>query len=178
MDFKTTSHKKSNAGIALAEMMIGIGLGVLLVTTMTVVNVYYLKAFAGLENYMNLNNDSRQALDVVTKDIRQADKLISYSATGFTLQLFGTNVTYSYDSANRQLNRNGRVRADGKPWPLLVNCDYWRNDFYNRNMITNGVTGSDCKVIQLTWLCSRTILGRKANTEDVQSAKIVIRKQK
>ena len=171
MECKTTSIKRRAAGIALAEMMIGVGLGVQLVTTLTVVNIYYLKTFAGLENYMNMNNQSRRALDIMTKDIRQADSLVSKSATSLALQVNGTNVTYSYDSARRELTRSGRNR------PLLANCDYWRNDFFDRNMGTN-ITAANCKVIQLTWLCSGKVLGRKINTEDVQSAKIVIRKQK
>jgi hypothetical protein len=32
-------------------------------------------------------------------------------------------------------------------------------------------------VVDVTWKCSRTILGVQANTEAVQTAKIVIRKQ-
>ena len=172
MDCKLTSlSKKHSAGVALADMLIGLGLGVLLVTTLTVVNIYYLKTLAALENYMNMNNQSRQALDIMTKDIRQANSLVNKSATSLTLQVDGTNVTYSYDSARRELTRSGRNR------PLLANCDYWRNDFFDRNMGTN-VTAANCKVIQLTWLCSGKVLGRKINTADVQSAKIVIRKQK
>ena len=34
-----------------------------------------------------------------------------------------------------------------------------------------------CKVVQLTWICSRKILGKSVNTESVQSAKVVIRKK-
>jgi len=33
------------------------------------------------------------------------------------------------------------------------------------------------KVIDVSWVCSRTIFGRKENTESVQTARIVIRKQ-
>jgi hypothetical protein len=33
------------------------------------------------------------------------------------------------------------------------------------------------KLVQVTWVCSRSILGKKVNTESVQSAKVVIRKQ-
>ena len=183
MECKTTSTKRRSAGFTLAEMMIAIGLGMLLVTTMTIVNIYYLKTFAGLENYMNLNDESRHALDIMTKDIRQADLLTAFSKTSLTLQLDGTNIiTYSYDSTKKELTRS----SGGKDKVLLrgitrngitYGCDYWRNDFYDRNMGTN-VTPANCKVVQVTWLCSRTILGHKVNTEDVQSAKIVIRKQK
>ena len=33
-----------------------------------------------------------------------------------------------------------------------------------------------CKVVQLSWTCSRKVLGKKSTTESVQSAKVVIRK--
>jgi hypothetical protein len=36
---------------------------------------------------------------------------------------------------------------------------------------------SQCKLIKLTWICSRNILGKSLNTESVQSAEIVIRKK-
>ena len=38
-------------------------------------------------------------------------------------------------------------------------------------------TVATAKVIDLSWVCSRSILGQKANTESVQTARIVIRKQ-
>ncbi len=38
-------------------------------------------------------------------------------------------------------------------------------------------TPATAKVVNIAWNCSRTILGRKANTENVQTARIVIRKQ-
>ena len=42
-------------------------------------------------------------------------------------------------------------------------------DCYDPAYITNA------RVIQVTWRCSRPILGKKATTESVQSAKIVLR---
>ena len=36
-------------------------------------------------------------------------------------------------------------------------------------------TVANAKLVQVTWNCSRQILGNKANTESVQSAKIAIR---
>ena len=38
-------------------------------------------------------------------------------------------------------------------------------------------TPGTAKVVDVSWLCSRTIFGRKENTESVQTARIVIRKQ-
>ena len=38
-------------------------------------------------------------------------------------------------------------------------------------------TATGAKLIKLNWTCSRTILGQAVNTESVQTAKIVMRKQ-
>ena len=38
-------------------------------------------------------------------------------------------------------------------------------------------TASQCKLVQLRWVCSRDLIHARRNTESVQSAKIVIRKQ-
>ena len=38
-------------------------------------------------------------------------------------------------------------------------------------------TPATAKVVNVSWNCSRLVLGRKANTENVQTARIVIRKQ-
>ena len=38
-------------------------------------------------------------------------------------------------------------------------------------------TIATAKVIDVSWVCSRTLFGRKENTESVQTARIVIRKQ-
>jgi hypothetical protein len=61
--------------------------------------------------------------------------------------------------------------------------DYLTFQIYQRNTVANTYdqfpTGSVglCKLISVSWICSRTILGSKMNTESVQTAKIVIRKQ-
>jgi hypothetical protein len=34
---------------------------------------------------------------------------------------------------------------------------------------------SVCKLINMTWKCSRTVLGSKLNTESVQTAQVVLR---
>jgi hypothetical protein len=41
---------------------------------------------------------------------------------------------------------------------------------------TSAAAGN-CKLVSVSWICSRSILGSRLNTESVQTAKIVIRKQ-
>ena len=65
---------------------------------------------------------------------------------------------------------------------MLEGCDYLKFDVYQRNPIGGSYdmypasSASTAKLIQVTWGCSRSVLGTKMNTEIVQSSKIVIRK--
>ena len=45
------------------------------------------------------------------------------------------------------------------------------------DQFTNTLTAATCKLVQVSWVCSRKILQGKVNTESVQTSKIVIRKQ-
>ena len=65
----------------------------------------------------------------------------------------------------------------------LTDCDFLEfsifqrtpsNDTFQPYSITNV---AETKLIELTWRCSRKILGTTANSESMQSAKIVIRKR-
>jgi hypothetical protein len=178
MDCNLTSTKRRRAGLALSETLIALGIGVMLLSSLAVVYVYYLRAFAGLENYMNLNNESRYALDPMTREIRQADDVLSSTSNKFSIRVGTTTNTYFYDAFAKTLNRT----SAGTTKQILAGCDYWRHAIYDRNLneITNTIATNlyYAKAIQVTWICTRSVVGRKINSEDVQSQKIVIRKQK
>jgi hypothetical protein len=93
----------------------------------------------------------------------------------------GTPLIYSYDAAARTLTRTKDGVAD--PKPLLTECNFLEFRMFQRNP-KNGVydqhataTAATCKLVQLRWVCSRDLIKANWNTESVQSAKIVIRKQ-
>jgi len=65
---------------------------------------------------------------------------------------------------------------------LLTQCDFLNFDISQRNPSNNftfypcpATNVSIAKLIDVSWRCSRQILGAKINTESVQTAKIVIR---
>jgi len=141
-----------------------------------------------MTNYAVLDKANRHAMDIVTAEIRQAQKVLSYSsnsaATSLTIQNgAGANVTYSFDSTKQRFTRN-----DGNSTVLLTNCNlvafglYYKPpisnswDWYNVYLGTNWQ--QEVKIIQLTWKTSMNICPTaQVNSEDVQTASIVIRKQ-
>ena len=172
--------------MTLVEVMVATALGGLVVAAVMALAFFSARSFAALTNYVDLDNFSRNALDVMSREIRQADRLVSGDDHQLVFQHTNpTNgvayqISYNYDSDTRQLVRQ---QAGAARRVLLQECDFLRFSLFQRNPI-NGTydqyptaNPDTCKLVQLSWICSRNILGKKANTESVQSAKVVIRKQ-
>lgn len=180
MDFKPTSTKR-RAAFSLAETMVVLGIGSLMMAALAALTTYTGRSFAAIVNYTDLDKLSRNALDTMSKEIRQTTKLTAASSTNLTfLDFDGNTLAYTYNHDARTLTRTKTGEADKT---LLKGCDELTFSIYQRNPIggTYNVyptaTADTCKLIQLRWTCSRDLIRSKVNTESVQSAKIVIRKQ-
>jgi len=175
--------------MSLVETMIGAMTLVMVVGAVMVFAFYAARSFAAMTNYVDLDSKSRGTLDRMTSEIRQADALTAAATNYLTFQTTDPNsgavhtLNYSYNADAKTVTRT----YDGVASVLLTECTFWTNALCQRNA-TNATFGSafaavpttrpdQCKVIQLTWICSRNILGKMANTESVQSAHVVIRKK-
>ena len=180
----------------MAEWLIAVGVGGLLLAVIASFSAYSARFFITLSNYVDLDRQSRLAMDRMGQEIRQAEKVTAYAADKITFLVGSNQVTYAYLSDQRKLTRQvGNATAQ----TLLTGCDAARFDIYQRQAtnvdLTAGVsqilgllpisltpaypaaTVDNAKIVQLSWNCSRSILGRTANTESSQYARIVIRKQ-
>ena len=181
------SRHGARAGFTLVEMSMSLAVSGVILTVLLSFTVYAAKSFAAMENYIDLEQKSQRALDSMTQNIRQTQALTAYG----TRQLNGQSVTNSLtflDEDGTSLNYNFTDNVllqtkSGDTTMLLTNVDYLTFQIYQRNTVANTYNqfpaGSvaQCKLISVSWICSRTILGSKMNTESVQTAKIVIRKQ-
>lgn len=169
--------KGRTAGMTLIEMVVASGVGTLILTAVALLSMFGARSFAAMGNYGDLDRKSRNALDTLSKEVRQSRALISFSPTKLVFQDNDTNsLTYTYSPSARTLTRiKGTERV-----VLLSGCDYLNFDISQRNP-SNQFTFwpttnvSMAKLIDVSWKCSRTILGAAVNTESVQTAKIVIR---
>jgi Tfp pilus assembly protein PilW len=180
-----TRKQRRSAGMELVEMLIAIGAGLLLLSSVLSITVYTARSFAALGNYADLDRYSRNALDVMSREIRQTRLLVSYQTNRLVFQDNDgvADLIYHWNSANGVLTR----QKAGTTTILLTNCDslcfniYQRNPSNNFNFYpaTNNITGlfdpTMCKLVNVSWTCSRQIRGDRANTESIQTAKIVMR---
>ena len=165
------------SAFTVLEMTVSFGLASILVAAVAMVTMFTARNFAATGNFADLNRYSRQTIDVMTRDVRQAKTLTSYATNRLVFSDL-TNGTFSYtwDSAVHTLTRtyNGQSRV------MLTNCDSLAFHISQRTPSNNftfwpATTATNAKLIDVSWTCSRPIFGQKANTETIQTAKITIR---
>jgi hypothetical protein len=169
-------------------MIVAVGVFSISGLALATIFLFCIRSFAAMTNYATLDKCNRHAMDVLTAEIRQAQQVLSYSSNGSTTSLTilngsGVTVTYSFDGSRQQF-----VRNDGHATVLLTNCSLVAFGLYERPPASNSFdmyplnTGTawqqQVKTIQLTWKTSMNICPTaQINSEDVQTACIVIRKQ-
>jgi prepilin-type N-terminal cleavage/methylation domain-containing protein len=177
--FKPSNLRPSQAGMTLVELMVAVGVASIVFAAVGSLSMYTSRSFVAMGNYSDLDRLSRNALDRMSRDIRQSKQLTTYTPTKLSfLQQDGTTVTFDYNAGGGTLTR----KQGGTNTTLLTGCDYLAFQIFQRNP-TNGfafyhvsaTNYSTAKLIDVNWRCSRKILGNKINTESVQTAKIVLR---
>lgn len=184
MDFKATSTEQTMArrrsGFSLVELMVAMAVGMLVMGTVASFSMYTAKSFAATANYVDLDSYSRIALDKITRDIRQASSLTACTSNQVSfLQSDGQTLSFTYDSGNKTLTRTVGTSSH----VVLQDCESLSFSMYQRNPIGGSydqyaaATVSTCKLISIQWVCARRVLGQIRNSESVQTAKVVIRKE-
>jgi hypothetical protein len=169
--------------MTLVELMVASGLASVVLTVVASLFVFGLRSFAGMGNYASLSGQSRLSLDLMSRAMREATQILSVNTNlptktlCFTNSYRGTATTFTWDSTTGVLTTDTTGQATRTN---LTGCDQWDLSFYQRAPTNNWMFYPTknlalCKLINMSWKCSRTILGRKINTEEVTTAEIVLR---
>jgi hypothetical protein len=159
------------------EVSVSLGIGTFAVGVVLALTMYAARAFQATSNYGDLEQHSRLAVDIMTRDVRQARTLTSFA----TNQLVFTdlnNLTFSY-TWNPQAGTFTRV-YNGQSSVLLTGCNYLAFHISQRTPSNNftfwpASTVPNAKLIDVSWACSRKVLGQNVDTESIQTAKITLR---
>ncbi len=172
------ASRKRTAAFTLVEVMVASALGLIALAMVGSLSWFSSRSFAAVANYVDLDQASQFALDKMSKEIRQAQRLTGFTSTSLTFADVDNNaLTFIYDPETRTLVRV----SGGQTNTLLQGCDFLQFSKYQHTAISNTFDAYDpayitnTKLVQVTWTCSRKILGAKVNTESVQSAKIALR---
>lgn len=189
MKFHPSIRSVSALGFTLVEMMVAVAMGSLLTGGVVALGMYTSRSFNMIGNYVDLDAQSRYAADVLGQQIRDASALVAFSTNNPAyLQLSNDitaqtiTITYNADASTLTLAETGQPTKT-----LLTDCNNWTFSLYDRYPNTNNLTfyaatnsagqldPNFCKVINMSWKCSRNIFGTPFNTESVQTAQIVLR---
>lgn len=179
--FTDLRRRARQSALSVAEVVVALGLTGVILIVLVGISLTTGRSLAEMFNYVDLDHYNRIALDIMTRDLRQVRYLSDYRTNSISFVDHGSNtLTFTYSPTNRVLTR---VQA-GRTNTLLKDCDFLRFDIYQRTPQSNSYalyTAGDptnCKVVSVTWSCSRSLFGLKANTEQGQTARIVIRNKK
>jgi prepilin-type N-terminal cleavage/methylation domain-containing protein len=179
MVFKTTSTKRnaSRGGFTLVELLIAVVIAVLLLAVCLALSLYTSRSIASLTDSVDLGARSRHAIDYMSKKLRQASAVNSFSSNSVAVTFKGNSLTYAYDPTTREL-----VETDqGVKRTLLNDCEELTFSLFERAPLVNSYEQypasaiSEAKVIKVSWRCGRTLVGRESGSAEMASARIVLR---
>ena len=154
------------------------GLSGIVVAVIAMITYFTSRSFVAATNYTDMALRSRMALDNMSRTIRQARQVTAYATNSITLlDASGNSVQYTLNPATQTLiNVSG-----GKTNTYLTGCSSLKFWLYQRTAVSNSFGCylpaylTNAKLVQVTWLCSRQILGANVNNEVVESASICLR---
>jgi len=177
-------------GLTLVEMLIATGIGALMLGIILALVAYAERSFAVTSSHVDLESKGRNALDKLTRELRQATAVIScdtnlpFKWLTVTNAVEGFALTLSWDAEtkNLALERVGPTPDDNRREKLLGNCERWDFTFCQRApsvgpsevSFSPASSLADCKLIMMSWTCRQELIG-KLETENVQEMQVALR---
>lgn len=172
-------------GFTMIEMLVAMAVGLTLIAAVVSLTIFTSRTFRITGNYADMDSKSRNTIDMLSREIRNSSALIAVVTANpvsltFTNASSGTTTKITYDATARTL----AMKKTGQATRIcLTECDQWNYSLYNRvpNITNNDVffysttNLNQVKLVNLSWTCSRKVLGSKLNTETVLTAQIVLR---
>ena len=185
MDCRTSSISSTRSGLTLVELVIALAVAVLVASVIASLSMLFARSLATVINHVEIEAQSRQTLDTISREIRRATSVTAFGTNSITLAVASNQVTYAYDSGAATLTRVER-NALGTVLDssvFLRGCDSASFEIYQRNatnatyeLFPSAATNT-AKIVRLRWNLSRKIFDRKHSVETVNSARVVIRKK-
>jgi type II secretory pathway pseudopilin PulG len=166
--------------MTLVELLIASSILSVLLAGLASFAMFNARSLAVITNWAEVDQVSRNAMDIISRDVRQASGVLSLTNNAVTLEYSdGAPMTYTFDPENRIMTRY----KSGLTVALIRDLDACRFTLLQRNLIegTTDLYPTDdpkqCKVLRIDWGCSKRILGKPSGVFANQSLRVVIRKQ-
>src|SRR5579863_10600703 len=93
-------RRQFRAGFTLVEMMVAMAAGMIILGAVTLTTITLSHSLAAISNYYQLDAASRNTLDIMSRDVRNASDVTSFSPTNFAMtgaNSQGIPYTFAYD---------------------------------------------------------------------------------
>jgi prepilin-type N-terminal cleavage/methylation domain-containing protein len=173
-------------GMTLVELLVAVGLGSIVLAVTATLFTFGLRCFTALGNHASLSGQSRLAMDRMSQEIRQATQIIGAEPNlpvkwlAVTNAIDGTRSQFTWDSTTGVLTWD----KTGQPTVTnLIGCTEWDFSFFQRcpspssdNWVFYPTTDLTlCKLLTLSWRCSRPMFGQGPDNQDSFTAQVVLR---
>jgi type IV pilus assembly protein PilW len=157
MHHSTITNKK---GFTLTEMIVSMGIGMVVLAGVTTTFTSQARYYNAQEQINEMEQNARGALDVITRELKMAGYNpnggnvtgVTYNASQLRIQAdldgsggnpAGANedIVYAYDSANKQILRNGQVLAD--------NITDFNFSYYQADGVTLATTSTTVRQVKI-----------------------------
>lgn len=171
---------RRHSGFTFVECLIAVAITLVSSTMLLTATICLSRTFVCIGNYVTLNRQARGAMDMMSRDIRQAAGLVSGGSSYLNFTNYdGSALQYQYNTSAKTLTyTNG---FNGQSGTLLWNCVSCSFSMFLRSPVpgscmafTNIATSSGCKVIEVNWVCQTTNLF-SLNSEMVETTRITLR---
>lgn len=179
MDCKITSPtNRRRAGFTITEFVLASAITVVLMVAIMAFSMFSGRSLLAMSNYMDLDAQSRRALDNLTKEVRRAKAVTAYSTNSITFTDYdGASLVFTFSPTSRTLVRT----KNSDTTTLLENCDSLSFNMLERDPndgtfdMTTATNVTNCKALWVTWKCSRTFIAPSVNADNMTTANIVLR---
>lgn len=171
---------RKQAGWTLLEMMFAVAIFSIASAAVMGAYIFSLRSFQALSNYSQLDEQNREAVDQLTREIRSAKQVTAYTnGTSSYLHLvgrFNADITYTINNATRELIRTSNSVSQ----VMLDDCNLIQFGVGSRPFAQDGTFTpttniNQIKVVYLSWKTGRSLPSGVTNSENIQTAQVVLR---
>ena len=178
-------------GFSLVELTVTLALSSIVLVVLGMLSSYGLQSFLVMGNCAALDDKSRLAADQMTRELRQATRVLRYDVQPEGKLLLLTNSVQGY-AVEYFWNADSRTvtceKPDETPFVCLTDCDAWDATFF-QNVPAPSMSQlylpathqfglvdlNQARVVSVSWKCSRPVVLSKARTESAQSLRVALR---
>ena len=187
----SANRRPGISGFSLVELAVTLGVGSIVLVVLGILSSYGLQSFLVMGNCAALDDKSRLASDLITRELRQATQILRYDVIPegksllLTNSVEGYSIEYFWNAEARTLTCD---KTDEPQAVYLSDCDAWDATFF-QNVPLASVSHSylpatneigilnlnQAHIVSLSWKCSRPVALSKSRTENVKFLQVALR---